>query len=316
MNQIIVKKSIKPDQVKIREKNKNYKELKMKLKENGEVICGCFDRIFKAIFNDKINKNILAYLIKSVLKNNIEFSLDEIKENMIVEDPVHPNATFEEIGSASDLVITIKNKRILIELNRELNKSLFERNHRHYCKSLIEGSRTNDKYDITDIYQINLDVKNLYGSKLINEFDIWNDYINDKKLIYHVNLEKVWDVWYNDIRNLNRLEKILIMLELNNIEELEEIAKGDEELMELSAKIQSISKTNDTLSKIYSDNEQEWFRKTEMRNVRNEGLNEGIIIGRDEGINEIAKIMLAKNYNINEISEVTGLSIKKLEKLK
>ena len=55
------------------------------------------------------------------------------------------------------------------------------------------------------------------------------------------------------------------------------------------------------------------------RNRRREGREEGIAIGenrgREEKARETARNMLARNYPVNEIAEITGLSLPEVEKL-
>ena len=49
------------------------------------------------------------------------------------------------------------------------------------------------------------------------------------------------------------------------------------------------------------------------------GRNEGITIGRNEGINigaeQVARSMLRRGYDLTEISELTGLSLERVQEL-
>ena len=54
----------------------------------------------------------------------------------------------------------------------------------------------------------------------------------------------------------------------------------------------------------------------QRREGRKEGRKEGITLGISQGISLIAKRMLLKNMKITDIEELTGLSVKEIEKLK
>ena len=55
-------------------------------------------------------------------------------------------------------------------------------------------------------------------------------------------------------------------------------------------------------------------RKIE-NSIRSEGYEDGIIRGRNEGILGVAKEMKKKNFSKKEISQLTGLDLKEIEKL-
>ena len=49
---------------------------------------------------------------------------------------------------------------------------------------------------------------------------------------------------------------------------------------------------------------------------KKEGKKEGIVQGRNEAKEEIAKKMISKNISIEEIKDITNLSIEEIQKLK
>ena len=50
--------------------------------------------------------------------------------------------------------------------------------------------------------------------------------------------------------------------------------------------------------------------------LRQQGMHEGVILGRQEGIEKVARSMLAKNADINFVAETTGLTIAQLETIR
>ena len=119
----------------------------------------------------------------------------------------------------------------------------------------------------------------------------------DNLKIYEINLAKYKDFCYNKGINYS----IIAMIDMT-YEELLKV-KGDK-LME-KLKDEAIELNNDNnFVKLMSDEEEE-------RLLKNSYIQEGI----EQQTIELTKNMLKKNIDINQISEITGLSIDKITKL-
>lgn len=86
---------------------------------------------------------------------------------------------------------------------------------------------------------------------------------------------------------------------------MKDIAKGVKE-MEQALKFMRRFVNDEEVQKIYG----------RMAYERFEGRDEGIEIGRDEANMETALNMLRKGYAVQEIAEITNLSIQEIENLK
>ena len=93
-----------------------------------------------------------------------------------------------------------------------------------------------------------------------------------------------------------------------NMEEMENIGKGDDAMEQSVAYVKEFLKENGTT---FQD------RLIYEKNVgRDEGLAEGRAEGKKENAIETAKNMLLDKVDINKIVQYTGLSVKQIEALK
>ena len=313
---MLTDKSTRPNELKVFHNNLTPKEIIEKLKANGEVLSGCYDVTFKALFQEEKLKGILAYIISEVLNSdpelNIKETKEEIEKELVFKNSEHPNNKINHHKNSSDLVASIENKKILIEMNRNISKGLYERNRRHLIQGILE------EYHNKLIIQINFDVVNKYDDRLIVNFKVRdntgkykeNPY-GEKFISYHINLEKVWDKWYNNHR-LNKFEKILILLQLNKKKDLVKVAKGDEELMEMINKLEDMSNDEDFVYGYFAKDDDTFVHDIDVEYAKEEGMKEG---ASKRNI-EIAKNMLQDKAEIETIIKYTGLTEKEIEGLK
>jgi len=126
---------------------------------------------------------------------------------------------------------------------------------------------------------------------------------------YHINLEKVKEKYYNinERKNLTKLEKELVILVLDKKEEIKEVSKGENELMEVGKKIEDLSFDINMIG-LYDEEE-------ERRKVESMKRKYHIEQESKKSSLEIAKRMLKENINIPLISKLTLLSEEEILKL-
>ena len=94
------------------------------------------------------------------------------------------------------------------------------------------------------------------------------------------------------------------------------MGSGDKYMTEFKKKVESLN--NNARYKEFLSAEED-MRKTN-NTFKEIGRREGIEIGKSEGVEErnieIARNLLKKNMNIQDISEVTGLPLSEIKKLK
>ena len=125
-------------------------------------------------------------------------------------------------------------------------------------------------------------------------------------------MEKILSECYNgDVSD--KLYLYLSMI-IANSEERKEIIKnnGDEVMEDFSEKLMNMSEEEYYKGWMSVEEDNAYMDKLEAREF---GKEEGIEIGKEKANLSIAKKMLEKNMSIDEISELTGLSIEEIEKL-
>ena len=127
----------------------------------------------------------------------------------------------------------------------------------------------------------------------------------------HISLFKIKEKYYNGIE-MSRVEKLLLLLVLDNLEELKKIAKGDEAMEEAVEKIQGLSQLDD----LYTEKEREEVERRAIyeQNMYHEEI--GHASGLKEGVLNTAKKLLYEGVDPMIIMRATGLSKKQLESLR
>lgn len=306
-------------------------KIKQKLKEEGRVIPPTFDKMFKVII--KGCPNYVADLLYRIIGLNKEIILN----NMVIQDTEHEISHVFEKRKISDVIVKVHNNIINLEMNREYYKGLYEKNEAYMRRIGSEMIQIKDGCEDKRIIQINFDNFKPFDERLVVHFKIMDverhivEVENYDK--YHINLAKVREKYYNEEEreNLTKLEKELLILTLDRINEIEEISKGDVELMEVGKKIEDMSFDINMIG-LYDEEEDrkltEYLRtKYKLEEAEKEGLKKGIEKGIEQGIEkgiekgieqrtlEMAKKMLKENIDISLISKITSLSIEKLNEL-
>ena len=129
-------------------------------------------------------------------------------------------------------------------------------------------------------------------------------------------MENIKKRCYTGGEPITRFEKILLMLQLNDKDELRNLVKGDEELEKMEKKIEELSYNEDIIGLYDKEAYDKMAHDIDVAEARKEGIEHGKAEAISERNIEIAKNMLAKDTDINFIAEVTGLTKEEIEGLK
>ena len=265
------------------------------------------DGMFKAIFGDEQDKELLEKLLEVTLDEKVK--VEKILNPGILKTNVRSkDKTLDLLVRGSD--DTLYN----IEVNMSYYKHLNRRNAAFVFSKYSEDLKISDSYtNMNKIIQINLTSELSEESELINEYKLIDE--NTKKeyidnfVIYEFNLDKLKEVCYN--MDEFKKYKILVSLICDDME-LHDICKGDKLLEKLERKVIDMNKDPEFIEFMSEEEEMEKLQNTLMENAREEGIEQG----SKEKQTEIAKNMLAKGTDIEYISEVTYLSKEEIENLK
>ena len=274
------------------------------------------DYVFKRIFGQKKNSDILKDLLQAILPNwnikNVEPRQEVQLETDFITDKVcrlDILATLDD-GTKVDIEMQMRN------YNDIEARSLFYTT-REYHQSLENGQDYIEIPKSIGIWISNFNVFNDEGPfheivRLRRDYE--NQIFTDKIEMHYLQLPKFKQKCK---RISNKLEEWLTFISFENMEELkmienEKVKKAEEELEYLSGdeaerRIAYLRETAEIDRK---------FAMTAARDQgRVEGRAEGKSEGRAEGMVDVAKKMLAEKMDIDLIIKITGLTKDEIEKL-
>lgn len=258
------------------------------------------DSLFKVTFGMKRNHKFLEALLESYfgfndgylsnkLTTNYELTLDKDK--------------YLDKSVRTDLTVYFDNMVVNIEMYKVFDEEARSKSNYYVMKINTNQIQVGNKYEsYKQITQINFIKEDKIGieEKIYSNINIGKS----KTLIHNILLDNKEQYLYT---KSERFYKFLRIFSAASYEEREEIAKGDEILMEL----------NSWVFDYCHEGEEKYFNDVywNERIQRNQGRIEGINIGIQERNIEIAKNLINK-LPTNEIAEATGLSINEIEALK
>ena len=284
-------------------------ELLKKLEKEGKVIPATYDVAFKIVMTNC--KDYLALL----LSNFIDIPEEEIKKHLVYKNTELIGNNYFEKRKVADLVVEIGGNLINLEMNQSYYSKIIARNNAYYHKIATTLYERGEDYNNVAIIQINFDNYNLYEDEdVVLEFGLLNvkkHYEAKENLkIYHINLARLKEKYYNE-EELEGIEKILLMLCLDDKKNLDIVSKNNNTLKSVRCELEEMSRNLDFLLFYDKEKEKEMINKCKIEDARNAGLEEG-----EEKRNiEIAKEMLKEKISLDVIARCTGLAVEELKKI-
>ena len=275
------------------------------------------DRAFKEVFLKPDNSDLLKALLEFILKikiDKLEIKKTELLSgNVIIKD------------KRVDAIVHTGNKKIEIEINSQNKDYLHTRSTAYICNIYQSNASVGDTYnEDTDIIQVNLtwglgrnnDEMKLY--KIMNEK---GELYVKNFIIYEINMDYYDKIWYSKNEEEIKKNQYMIMLDLDK-KELKNMPKDKI----VDKYITNVTIVNDDPEFQKYMSEEEDKRKIQnslLSEAKEEGISQGYTSGINDGISkgenkksiEIAKNMLNKNMSIEDISDITCLSIEEINKL-
>ena len=312
--------------------------------EKGERVKLLSDGMFKYLFGYVKNIRFTEYLLECLFN----LKIGSLKEKVIINNSLILNKDYyKEHGLEIDVRLTIKDfngEDILVNLEpytsytiRSILKSFaylakqyvnqfetgsdFSRAKMLYQFNLILGAYKEDKH-----YSM---ISQKEKKELFEKLDkMISNKLNRKHIFEYLEIylsnKKKYDGYTENAKRL------YAFLGTNSLEEAEEFAKGDGELMQIMKEAKKFVDTNDFSwiddkyrKSLIKEQEEAAISKGKSLGIaegKSLGIAEGKSIGIAEGITKgivnVAKNMLKNNFSKNQIIEVTGLSKEELDKLK
>ncbi len=271
-----------------------------------------YDKAFKEIMMKEENFNILKKVLESILEVTIE---------KIELQPLHiPTGNIHLKGKEVDLLVVTNQGKIEVEVNTYYNDYVRVRNFSYITNIYNNQVTVGDKYsEDTNVIQINLnygipDTKYRRIYKVRDEEG--KEYIKNF-CIYEINMEKLKKIWYDKNELEIEKNKYLLMLDME-ISDLRKLSK-DRVVKEYMEKIEKLNEDPIFINWITKEKDEQMIKNTQLYRATQEGINIGINQGINQGVQkrniEIAKSMLKKNMDIEDIIDITGLSKEEIKKL-
>ena len=281
--------------------------------EEGKVVPLSNDLVFKNVVKNVVNRDFLAKIINLV--TGIDY--DYLFRNMIVIDADIPDKSIFVHHNEQDVVVTIDNKYINVEMSNDKAKNKRKNeitSHKYASSMYVKGSDYSESYIF---YQIAIENYNIFkNSDLVIEVgltDLKNGEIEtDEFRKFHVNLKNIPDKCYNELSERERYFKLFL---IDDIEELDKISMGDDIMKKVVETVKSLSSDPIFMSELEKQQLDEYCSAMAIVDAKKEGKQEGKAEGKKEEKIEIARNMLAKNSDVQFISECTGLSIDEINNL-
>ena len=301
----------------------------------GKVIPANFDPVFKIVMLDC--QNYLAFLVSSF--TNIP--KESIKGRIRVQNSEHKLSNARERKKTSDLIIRVDKMLANFEMNNRYFDGLFIRNEAYLGK--IEGESLNvseDYSSMNSFLQVNFNNFSYFKVKSpILKFyyaDMKNRIIETGKVKkYHISLPKLKKKYYNGDK-LTKLEKALLILSIDKIKDLDEISKGDDDLMEAAKRIKEATFDINTIGlydaeerrrqedAMYLAYREKIATRRGYRNGRKKGIEHGYSQGFSQGIsqgieqerNSIINTMLNKGLSYDMITEIMNIPNQDIKRMR
>ena len=279
------------------------------------------DRAFKEVFLNPNNSDLLKALLEFILK--IKIDKLEIKKTELLSGNVNIK------DKRVDAIVHTGNKKIEIEINSQNKDYLHTRSTAYICNIYQSNASVGDTYnEDTDIIQVNLTWGLGRNNDEMKIYKIMNEkgelYVKNF-IIYEINMDYYDKIWYSKNEEEIKKNQYMIMLDLDK-KELKNMPK--DKIVDKYITNVTIVNDDPEFQKYMSEEEdKKKIQNSLLSEAKEEGISQGISQGYTSGINdgiskgenkksiEIAKNMLKKNMSIEDISDITGLSIEEINKL-
>ena len=275
------------------------------------------DRAFKEVFLNPDNSDLLKALLEFILK--IKIDKLEIKKTELLSGNVNIK------DKRVDAIVHTGNKKIEIEINSQNKDYLHTRSTAYICNIYQSNASVGDTYnEDTDIIQVNLTWGLGRNNEEMKIYKIMNEkgelYVKNF-IIYEINMDYYDKIWYSKNEEEIKKNQYMIMLDLDK-KELKNMPK--DKIVDKYITNVTIVNDDPEFQKYMSEEEdKKKIQNSLLSEAKEEGISQGYTSGINDGISkgenkksiEIAKNMLKKNMSIEDISDITGLSIEEINKL-
>ena len=146
--------------------------------------------------------------------------------------------------------------------------------------------------------------------------------VTDILTIFNINVDFYVNDYYNNGKKFKSNDELIIMLGLGK-EELAELAERSDKVMEYKKKVDEVNDDDEVISWFTAEEERKMYQDALIEQSKEEGIIQGKKVGliegekkgKQAGILDIAKNMLAEGMSVDLIAKLTKLSKKQISRL-
>ncbi|MDR1253474.1 MAG: Rpn family recombination-promoting nuclease/putative transposase [Oscillospiraceae bacterium] len=276
------------------------------------------DLVFKRIFGDKRNGNILRSFLKSILYLD-DYDLSKLE---IIESSTRLNKAFDKTGILDVKCTTKTGKIIGIELQVAHDSSIKERLVYQTARSFVDQSFKGDNYfDLHKTITIAIAIDHTIikkGSEYSYRFRYYDHECN-------VEFTDITEIYILEAKKLpkdedNSLIQWLKFLKSKSEEEMQMLANKNSVIKEAVCVYKQLTADQKFRNQAWTRQLAIWDRNSQINNARAQGEKIGLSKGESIGINkrniEIARNLLNSGLDLEFIAKSTGLTKSQIEALK
>jgi predicted transposase/invertase (TIGR01784 family) len=255
-----------------------------------------------------------------VFKEILELSLNRKIEKIKYLNSELPINYFTDKARRLDVYLETTDSYVDVEVNKYYKEYIKNKNLGYgflmYCQTVEKG----DTYDLyKKIEMVNFIFNKKNKEAIVNSYlkDQFGNITSNMLLYSEIYIENFKQMYYNkEVENIKKY-KYYIMLSLT-VKKLDKFNKeyGDEIVKEYYEELKKLNMVDEFKPWFSKEEDERRIRNSEKALGRKEGIKEGIKEGEKSKQLEIAKNMIKKNIDIQDIIEITGLSKEAIEKLK
>lgn len=275
------------------------------------------DFIFKKVFGEKGNEDILISFINAVLKRTKKEPIVEVE--IVDNKQLTKELILDKTGIIDVRAKTSKGENIDIEVQLTDQGNMDKRTLFYWGKMYLENIKQGQDYtSLEKVITINiLDFEFLGTENYQSSFHLWEDIEKDYMLtdvveIHFLELPKFRNKKNKDYRE-NDIERWLMFLEKDISETtLKELMSLDTAIEKAEQKIEYLSSDEEAM-RIYYERERSLHERANMiSSAEARGLEKGL----ERGKLEIAKNLLNMNIPLEQIVSATGLTEEEINKIR
>ena len=281
------------------------------------------DFVFKRIFGDERNKDILVHFLNSIF----ESANEPLIESVEILNPYLDKDALTDKMSVLDIRARTTT-RTLINIEIQLwNAGDMQKRTLYYWAKLYAGQmEEGDPYrTLQKSITVNvLDFNTIENEQYHNVFHVREDktglLLTDALEIHFLELRKLRNEL---LKPEQRLVRWMLFLSSRSKENMEELAKEDPAMRKALTTLEFLSQDEEA-RQLYEARQKALHdyasaigeaRDKGRTEGRVEGREEGRTEGREEGRKEIARQLLAEGEPLERVARLTGLSLQELQKL-